>query len=84
MFHLLPINIHYGPTITTRGLFFKEEKEEVLAEALEVINDTLDNIPASERRDWIETKTVVRQNLKRFFKRHLQRKPIILPVIIEL
>ena len=76
--------ILYGPTITTRGLFFEEEKEAVLAEALDVINDTLDSIPASERRDWIETKTVVRQNLKRFFKRHLQRKPIILPVIIEL
>jgi len=76
--------IIYGPDLTTKGLFFEEEKEMVLAEALEVINDSINNIPASERRDWIEIKTIVRKNLKRFFKRHLQRKPIILPVIIEL
>jgi len=76
--------IIYGPELTTKGLFFKEEKEAVMAEAIDVINDSINNIPASERRDWIEIKTIVRKNLKRFFKRHLQRKPIILPVIIEL
>lgn len=76
--------IVYGPDLTTKGLFFEEEKEMVLTEALEVINDSINSIPASERRDWIEIKTIVRKNLKRFFKRHLQRKPIILPVIIEI
>lgn len=76
--------IIYGPDLTTKGLFFEEEKEMVLAEALEVIHESIKNFPASERRDWIEIKTIVRKNLKRFFKRNLQRKPIILPVIIEI
>ena len=76
--------IIYGPALTTKGLFFEEEEEMILAEALEVINESIDTIPASERRDWIEIKTIVRKDLKKFFKRHLQRKPIILPVIIEL
>ncbi|MBN2331901.1 MAG: ribonuclease J [Deltaproteobacteria bacterium] len=77
-------DVVYGPDITTKGLIFEDEKEEILAQALAVVTETLANIPAAERTDWIELKTTVRTSLKRFFKRNLQRSPIILPVIIEL
>jgi len=73
----------YGPEITTKGLIFEEEKA-VLDQALELVRETLAAVPAGERTDWIELKARVRKVLKGYFKRQLQRRPIILPVIIEL
>lgn len=75
--------IVYGPEMTTKGLI-AEENETIAEEALSVVEEALMQIPALERKDWIEVKAVLRQAAKKYFRTILNKKPIILPVIIEL
>ena len=75
--------IVYGPELTTRGVV-ADDNETIIEEARRLVSETLEAIPAPERRDWIELKTSLRRCLKKYFRTILEKKPIILPVIIEL
>ena len=75
--------IVYGPEMTTKGLI-SDENEIILDEARNVVDEALAQIPAAERSDWIEVKAVLRRATKKYFRTTLNKKPIILPVIIEL
>jgi len=75
--------IVYGPELTTKGLI-ADDNETVIEEARQLALTTLKEIPAPERTDWLEVKTMLRRRLKRYFRNTLEKKPIILPVIIEL
>ena len=75
--------IVYGPELTTRGVV-ADDNETILEEARRLVDETLRAIPAPERRDWIELKTSLRRCLKKYFRTTLEKRPIILPVIIEL
>ena len=75
--------IFYGPEITTKGLI-ADENEIIIDEARSVVDEALLQIPAAERSDWIEVKAVLRRAVKKYFRTTLNKKPIILPVIIEL
>ena len=75
--------IVYGPEITTKGLV-ADENEAILDEARTVVDAALAQIPLAERSDWIEVKAILRRAVKKYFRTTLNKKPIILPVIIEL
>ncbi|MEA3333083.1 MAG: ribonuclease J [Pseudomonadota bacterium] len=75
--------IVYGPEITTKGLV-ADENETILDEARTVVDAALAQIPLVERNDWIEVKAILRRAVKKYFRTTLNKKPIILPVIIEL
>ncbi len=75
--------IVYGPELTTKGLI-SDDNETVIEEARQLAVTVLEEIPAPERSDWIEVKTILRRRLKKYFRNTLEKKPIILPVIIEL
>ena len=75
--------IVYGPEITTKGLI-SDENEAILDEARSVVDAALAQISLAERSDWIEVKATLRRAVKKYFRTTLNKKPIILPVIIEL
>ncbi|MBI5468161.1 MAG: ribonuclease J, partial [Deltaproteobacteria bacterium] len=74
----------YGPEIITRGLVFEDESAELLQGAKRVVMDTLANINAEARTEQLEVKEEIRRALRRFFNKALERKPVILPIIIEI
>lgn len=76
--------IVYGPDIVTRGVVFEEESEVLLSEARRVVLETLDSINIETRTEWTEVKEEIRRALRRFFNRTLDRRPVILPIIIEI
>ncbi len=76
--------ILYGPDLLTRGFVPEEESEEFLDQARQVVRDTLDEHSLEAIADWEELRVEVRKGLRRFFNRNLQRRPLILPVIMEL
>ncbi len=76
--------ILYGPELLTRGFVPEEESEEFLDQARQVVRDTLDEHSLEAIADWEELRVEVRKGLRRFFNRNLQRRPLILPVIMEL
>ncbi len=75
--------IVYGPEITTKGLI-AAENEIIMDELQVIVADTLAAIPVLERSDWLEVKAILRRTVKKYFRATLDKKPIILPVIIEL
>ena len=73
----------YGPEITTKGLI-ADENEVIMDELHDAVGVALQAIPTTERCDWIEVKAVLRRAVKKYFRTTLDKKPMILPVIIEL
>ena len=76
--------IIYGPDIVSRGFVFEDESQEYLEEAKKVVLDTLALNSPEFLGDWNEVKQEVRTVLRRFFKKTIERRPVILPVILEM
>jgi len=76
--------IIYGPDILSRGFVFEDESREYLEEARNVVITALDELNTEMRCDNEEVNTAVRQALRRFFKKTIERRPVILPMILEM
>ena len=76
--------IIYGPDIVTRGFVFEDESQEYLDETKKVVLDTLATVNTEVMADWSEVKQEVRRILRRFFNKTIERRPVILPVILEM
>lgn len=74
----------YGPEIVSRGFVFEDENQEYLEQAKAVVVAALEEINEEMRCDCEEVNTTVRQALRRFFKKTIERRPVILPVIMEM
>ena len=76
--------IIYGPDIVSRGFVFEDESQQYLEEARKVVLDTLALVSAEAMTDWSEVKLEVRRVLRRFFNKTIERRPVILPLILEM
>jgi ribonuclease J len=74
----------YGPDIVSRGFVFEDESQDYLETSRAVVLEALDEMNDEMRRDCEEVKQAVRQALRRFFKKSIERRPVILPVIMEM
>jgi len=85
---VMAINKHTGviehpPEIVSRGFVWVENAEALWREAGELIVKTIESSSVEERSDWGFIKTRVHADLKRFLKKRTQRRPMIIPVILE-
>ncbi|MBV9765823.1 MAG: ribonuclease J [Acidobacteriaceae bacterium] len=85
---IIAINKHTGkseglPEIVSRG-FVAGDGAAILQEARAVVGRTLENSTPEERGDWGVMQEKIRTDLKRFLGKHTQRRPLIMPVILEL
>jgi ribonuclease J len=71
------------PEIVTRGFVDVEERAGLLDEAARLLQATVDSRPPEERRDPSLLRERVRAELRRFFKKRLQRRPMVTPVVME-
>ena len=71
-----------SPEIVTRG--FSVNEQTMTAEARQTIARTLDESSIEERRDWMLIKEKVRSDLKRQIQKSTGRRPMIMPVILEI
>jgi ribonuclease J len=72
------------PDVITRGLVLEPNAEELLGEAGRIIVDVLGQISAEERTDRGLVAEKVRAELRRFFRKRAGRRPLVLPVIMEI
>jgi ribonuclease J len=72
-----------GPDIVNRGFVFDETAGHILEEARERTLSALHEAPPEEIADPGLLKQHIRRRLSRYFFEVTQRKPIILPVIVE-
>jgi ribonuclease J len=76
--------IIYGPDIVSRGFVFEDESQEYLEAARQVVTDKLAELNPEVLGNRDEVKQEVRQALRRFFKKTIERRPVILPLIMEM
>lgn len=72
-----------GPDMISRGFVYVREAEELMEEAKQVVQETLDKCTAKEMRDWSTLKTKIRDVLSDFIFEKTRRNPMILPIIME-
>ena len=72
-----------GPELISRGFMGDEFSEEILQQARKVILETLNGMNRETRTDPGELKEEVRKSLRRYFRKRLERRPVVLPYIIE-
>ncbi|HVM32263.1 MAG TPA: ribonuclease J [bacterium] len=72
-----------GPDLVTRG-FTETLPEELLGEAKELMRKVVDEEVTDKATDWETVKETVRKALQRFFSQKSNRRPMILPVIMEI
>jgi len=72
------------PEIITRGLVHVDASQEILAEVRRMIVGTFDESPADQLRDSDQLQEKLRAMLKRYFRKTMSRRPMILPVIWEM
>lgn len=74
----------YGPDIVSRGFVFEDESRDFLADARNIVIATLEELNTEMRCDTEVVETIVRQSLRRFFKKSIERRPMILPMVMEM
>ena len=72
-----------GPDIVSRGFVYVREAEDLMEEAQEVVSDAVDGCLTRHISDWGKIKNTVRDSLGEFFWKRTKRRPMILPIIME-
>ena len=72
------------PEIVMRGFAAAGAENGFLAEAREVISRTLEQSSQEEKADYGVIKEKIRQDLKRYINKNTSRRPLIMPVILEI
>ncbi len=72
-----------GPEIITRGFVYVKEAEDLLESAREVVEDAVYKCLSYKNADWNKIKSVIRDSLGAYVWKHTQRRPMILPIIME-
>ncbi len=72
-----------GPDIISRGFVYVRESEELIEEMKQISREAIDKCMYSRHTDWVEIKNNVRDSLGKFIYQKTHRKPMILPVIME-
>jgi len=71
-----------APEIVMRGMAVAEEG--LIPEARQVVQRTLDNSSPEEKADYGVIKEKIRNDLKRYIQKSTSRRPLIMPVILEI
>jgi len=72
-----------GPDIVSRGFVYVRESEELLEEAKEKVKTALDKCREKKITEWSAIKSNVRDTLGKFLYEKTRRRPMILPIIME-
>jgi ribonuclease J len=72
-----------GPDIVSRGFVYVKESEELMREARSIAEEALMRVLTKGVTDRTHFKTVIKDDLAKFIYKETKRKPMILPVIMD-
>jgi ribonuclease J len=75
--------IEISPEIVTRGFLPSDDGQAILGEARQVVLRTVEQSTDEEKMDWSVIKEKIRVDLKRYLNKQTSKRPLILPVILE-
>jgi ribonuclease J len=74
--------VENAPEIVMRGFALQDDK--LVAESRTIVQRTLDGSSPEEKQDYAIIKEKIRNDLKRFIQKSTSRRPLIMPVILEI
>lgn len=72
-----------APEVIQRGLALSDEGGEFLSRSRVIVAETIASATHQERTDWAVIKEKIRLELKRHIQRETGRRPMIIPVVLE-
>ncbi len=72
-----------GPDIVTRGFVYVRGSESLMDEARKVLEDTVERCMDKNITDWGKIKTEIKDSLGDFVWKRTKRRPMIMPIIME-
>lgn len=73
-----------GPDIVSRGFVYVRESEELMGAAREILTNTLNDCLDKNIREWNTIKTRMKDSLGDYIYAKTKRRPMILPIIMEI
>jgi ribonuclease J len=72
------------PNLISRGFIFEDFHQDMLQEAKDLVKKTILEANSDRRKDPGELQNEISKVLKRFFNARLKRRPMILPLVLEM
>jgi conserved hypothetical protein len=73
-----------GPDIVSRGFVYVRDAEALIKEARVIVKDVMERCENRQITEWASIKTSIRDALGKYLLNKTGRKPMILPIIMEL
>jgi ribonuclease J len=73
-----------GPDIISRGFVYMKESEALIDEMRDVVQNVIDNASLKEMMQRQDMKSKIRRDLRKFLYNKTRRKPMILPIFMEI
>lgn len=73
-----------APEILSRGFVYEKSSEELLKEARELVRSRAAKFESSNRSNWASIKNDIRNSLKDYLYQRTKRRPMVLPIVIEI
>ncbi|MDT8899876.1 ribonuclease J [Selenomonadales bacterium 4137-cl] len=73
-----------GPDIVSRGFIYMRDSEELIRDARRVVKEVLERGENKPITEWAPLKSSIRESLGKYLFGKTGRKPVILPIIIDL
>lgn len=72
-----------GPELMTRGFVYVRESDELLDEATQIVEEQVLTLLSSGITEWGKLKSVIRDSLGEYIWKKTKRRPMIMPIIME-
>ena len=73
-----------GPDLVSRGFVYVKESEELMDGARETARAAIERALTKKTYDWTQIKTVIKDDLAKYIYKNTKRRPMILPIIMDL
>ncbi|MFF2449795.1 ribonuclease J [Neobacillus sp. NPDC058068] len=72
-----------GPEIISRGFVYVRESEKLMEDSTKLVRDIVEKVTAKGSFEWASLKQEIRDDLYRYLYEKTKRRPMILPIIME-
>jgi len=72
-----------GPDVISRGFIYMEEAGDLIGEAKDAVVDTIQNLTVDAATEWVTAKADVRRAVAKLLYARTHRRPMVIPIIME-
>ncbi|KGO15657.1 ribonuclease J [Clostridium botulinum] len=73
-----------GPDVITRGFIYVKESEDLINEVKEIVKKELENCLENKIIEWYVLKSNIKKSVEKYLYEKTKRRPIVLPIIMEI